>query len=61
MGFGDAGDEGCKLGLAKPEGQGLAQHTAFAGDDKDDAFVVDESMHRFFFTFNPRGYLKRVR
>jgi len=28
---------------------------------EDDAFVVDESMHKFFFTFNPRGYLKRVR
>jgi cephalosporin hydroxylase len=28
---------------------------------EDDKFVVDESMHKFFFTFNPRGYLKRVR
>ena len=28
---------------------------------EDDAFVVDQSMHKFFFTFNPRGYLKRVR
>jgi len=28
---------------------------------EDDRFVVDESMHKFFFTFNPRGYLKRVR
>ena len=28
---------------------------------EEDAFVVDESMHKFFFTFNPRGYLKRVR
>ena len=27
---------------------------------EDDKFVVDESMHKFFFTFNPRGYLKRV-
>ena len=27
----------------------------------DDAFVVDESMQKFFLTFNPRGYLKRVR
>jgi cephalosporin hydroxylase len=26
-----------------------------------DDFVVDESMHKFFLTFNPRGYLKRVR
>jgi cephalosporin hydroxylase len=26
-----------------------------------DDFVVDESMHKFFFSFNPRGYLKRVR
>ena len=28
---------------------------------ENDEFVVDESMHKFFFTFNPRGYLKRVR
>lgn len=28
---------------------------------EDDAFVIDESMHKFFFTFNPRGYLKRIR
>ena len=28
---------------------------------ENDAFAVDESMHKFFFTFNPRGYLKRVR
>ena len=28
---------------------------------ENDAFVVDESMHKFFFTFNPRGFLKRVR
>ena len=28
---------------------------------ENDDFVVDESMHKFFFTFNPRGYLKRVR
>lgn len=28
---------------------------------ENDAFEVDESMHKFFFTFNPRGYLKRVR
>ena len=28
---------------------------------ENDAFVVDESMHKFFFTFNPGGYLKRVR
>ena len=27
---------------------------------ENDAFVVDESMHKFFFTFNPGGYLKRV-
>ena len=26
-----------------------------------DDFEVDESMHKFFLTFNPRGYLKRVR
>jgi cephalosporin hydroxylase len=26
-----------------------------------DDFVIDESMHKFFMTFNPRGYLKRVR
>jgi cephalosporin hydroxylase len=26
-----------------------------------DDFEVDESMHKFFMTFNPRGYLKRVR
>ena len=28
---------------------------------ENDAFEVDESMHKFFMTFNPRGYLKRVR
>ena len=28
---------------------------------ENDEFEVDESMHKFFFTFNPRGYLKRVR
>jgi cephalosporin hydroxylase len=28
---------------------------------ENDAFAVDESMHKFFFTFNPRGYLKRLR
>ncbi len=28
---------------------------------ENDSFVVDEDMHKFFFTFNPRGYLKRVR
>ena len=28
---------------------------------ENDAFEVDESMHKFFLTFNPRGYLKRVR
>jgi len=28
---------------------------------ENDAFVVDESMHKFFMTFNPRGYLKRIR
>jgi cephalosporin hydroxylase len=26
-----------------------------------DDFVVDEGMHKFFLTFNPRGYLKRVK
>ncbi len=26
-----------------------------------DDFVVDEDMHKFFLTFNPRGYLKRVK
>lgn len=26
-----------------------------------DDFAVDEEMHKFFLTFNPRGYLKRVR
>ena len=26
-----------------------------------DDFVVDTSMHKFFLTFNPRGYLKRVK
>jgi cephalosporin hydroxylase len=25
-----------------------------------DAFEIDESRHKFFMTFNPRGYLKRV-
>ena len=28
---------------------------------ENDDFVVDESKHKFFLTFNPRGYLKRVR
>ena len=28
---------------------------------ENDAFEIDESMHKFFLTFNPRGYLKRVR
>jgi cephalosporin hydroxylase len=28
---------------------------------ESDAFEIDESMHKFFMTFNPRGYLKRVR
>ena len=28
---------------------------------ENDAFVSDESMEKFFFTFNPRGYLKRIR
>ena len=28
---------------------------------ENDAFEIDESMHKFFMTFNPRGYLKRVR
>jgi len=28
---------------------------------EDDRFVVDESMHKFFFTFNPRAYLPRIR
>lgn len=28
---------------------------------ENDDFVVDESMHKFFMTFNPRGYLKRVK
>jgi cephalosporin hydroxylase len=27
---------------------------------ENDQFVVDESRHKFFMTFNPRGYLKRV-
>ncbi len=27
---------------------------------ENDDYVVDESKHKFFFTFNPRGYLKRV-
>jgi cephalosporin hydroxylase len=26
-----------------------------------DDFAVDEDMHKFFLTFNPRGYLRRVR
>jgi cephalosporin hydroxylase len=26
-----------------------------------DAFEIDESKHKFFMTFNPRGYLRRVR
>jgi cephalosporin hydroxylase len=29
--------------------------------EENDDFVVDESMHKFFMTFNPRGYLKRVK
>ncbi len=28
---------------------------------EDDRFVVDEGMEKFFMTFNPRGYLKKVR
>ncbi len=28
---------------------------------ENDDFVIDESMHKFFMTFNPRGYLKRVK
>jgi cephalosporin hydroxylase len=28
---------------------------------ENDDFVVDESKHKFFLTFNPRGFLKRVR
>lgn len=28
---------------------------------EDDAFEIDESKHKFFMTFNPRGYLRRVR
>ncbi len=28
---------------------------------ESDAFEIDESMHTFFMTFNPRGYLRRVR
>ena len=28
---------------------------------ESDAFVVDESKHKFLLTFNPRGFLKRVR
>jgi cephalosporin hydroxylase len=27
---------------------------------ENDQFVVDESKHKYFVTFNPRGYLKRV-
>ena len=27
---------------------------------ENDQFIVDESMHKFFMTFNPRGFLKRV-
>jgi cephalosporin hydroxylase len=27
---------------------------------ENDQFVVDESRQKFFMTFNPRGYLKRV-
>jgi len=27
---------------------------------ENDQFVVDESKHKFLFTFNPRGFLKRV-
>lgn len=27
---------------------------------ENEGFVVDESKHKFFFTFNPRGFLKRV-
>lgn len=28
---------------------------------ENDQFVVDEAQHKFMFTFNPRGYLKRVK
>lgn len=28
---------------------------------EDDSFEIDESKHKFFMTFNPRGYLRRVR
>jgi len=28
---------------------------------ENEAFEIDESMHKFLMTFNPRGYLKRVR
>ena len=28
---------------------------------ENDSFEIDESMHKFFMSFNPRGYLKRVR
>jgi cephalosporin hydroxylase len=28
---------------------------------ENDRFVVDETKHKFLMTFNPRGYLKRVR
>lgn len=28
---------------------------------EDDRFVVDEGMEKFFMTFNPRGYLKKIR
>jgi cephalosporin hydroxylase len=28
---------------------------------ENDAFEIDESKHKFFMTFNPRGYLRRVR
>lgn len=27
---------------------------------ENDQFVIDESMHKFYMTFNPRGFLKRV-
>lgn len=27
---------------------------------ENDQFVIDESMHKFFMTFNPRGFLKRI-
>ncbi|HEX8305787.1 MAG TPA: CmcI family methyltransferase [Jatrophihabitans sp.] len=27
---------------------------------ENDQFIIDESMHKFFMTFNPRGFLKRI-